>query len=132
MPFMKNEYKSYFENLLSCNDIVSVLPELKISTPFYDGTIFDRTTSFTFDGQIASTLFNGGAYKRFQRSPIEAKIIAQELSDFIIGDRFAETILFTSYSPWSDWFFDVAWDRTWIIFDETMSRFWLICVTDTD
>lgn len=33
MPFMKNEYNTYFENLLSCHDIVSALSEFKITTP---------------------------------------------------------------------------------------------------
>jgi hypothetical protein len=132
MPFMKNEYNTYFENLLSCHDIVSALSEFKITTPFYEGTIFERTTPFIFDGQIASTLFNGGAYNKFLGSPREAKNIAQELSDYIIGYRYAETLMYTTNSAWSDWFYDVAWDRTWIIFDESKSRIWLICITDTD
>ncbi|UKS26606.1 hypothetical protein LOZ80_34685 [Paenibacillus sp. HWE-109] len=132
IPFMNIEYKLYFENLLSCYDIVTSLPELKIGTPFHDDVIFERSTPFILDGEIASTLFNGGAYRRFQGSPRDAKNIAEKLCDTIIDGRYAEVILFKTNSPWCDWFFDVAWDYTWIIFDKQKCRFWLMCLTDTD
>ena len=37
-----------------------------------------------------------------------------------------------SYTAWSPWFYDVAWDTTWIGVDVGFGRVWLLCVTDTD
>jgi hypothetical protein len=36
----------------------------------------------------------------------------------LFGDRFIEVEVFRSFAAWSPWFYDVAWDQTWIIIDK--------------
>ncbi|TXK85126.1 hypothetical protein FU659_05110 [Paenibacillus sp. N3.4] len=132
MPIIESEFTRYFENLLSSYDIVSALPQLKVIAPFHKETVFNRSSAFTLDGEIASKLCTGGAYRSFEGSSKEAKNITSILSNFIFEDRYKESFVFTTNKAWSDWFFDIAWDFTWIVFDEHKSRLWLVCITDTD
>ena len=63
---------------------------------------------------------------------MEAKRLAQKFCEAAFGDRYLDVWVFRSYEAWSPWFWDAAWDKTWIIADAEMSRVWLLCVTDTD
>lgn len=47
-------------------------------------------------------------------------------------DRYEDIIVFESHAPWTDWFYDVAWDVTWMVLDSKECKMWLICATDTD
>lgn len=132
LPFMEDEYKDFFVNMLSSKDLVNALPELKLNTVHKNHIKMDMISPFIFDGEIAGTLFNGGAYKSFWGTPKEAKNIAMRFSEYILEDRYTDVVIYNSYTAWSDWYFDVAWDYTWMIFDEPKKRFWIICLTDTD
>ena len=43
--------------------------------------------------------------------------MGQDFSGEIIGDRYDEFRLHISGVPWCPWFFDFAWDHTWIVTD---------------
>jgi hypothetical protein len=87
---------------------------------------------FKLDGELAETLVYGGAYTRFSGNSRQAKDLASRFCDAVFGDRFEEILLFSSHEAWSDWFYGIAWDHTWIGFDKRECKVWILCVTDTD
>jgi hypothetical protein len=54
------------------------------------------------------------------------------ICDYMFQDRFSEVKVFTSGQAWTNRFYGVACDYTWIIFDETEQKLWVVCITDTD
>jgi len=47
-------------------------------------------------------------------------------------DRYEDIKVFESYRPWTEWFYDVAWDVTGMVLDSKECKMWIICATDTD
>jgi hypothetical protein len=37
-----------------------------------------------------------------------------------------------STTPWTPWFYDIAWDATFVLHDPQAKGFVLLCLTDTD
>lgn len=122
----------FFDRFLSSSAVSSALPALKIGEPAFSEAAFEPGSALTLDGEIARTLVQGGAYERFAGTAREAKEIARRFCDAMFGDRFDDLQIYRSYKPWSQWFFDVAWDVTWLGFDKRYVKVWLLCVTDTD
>lgn len=120
MPFTHKPNHIYFETLLSSIDIVKALPELKIAKPFYDGVLFNRVSPFILDGIIADILSNGGLYQKFLGTPRQAKELALNLCEYIFEGRYTDLVVFSTLQPWTEWFYGVIWDYTWIIFDKQM------------
>ena len=131
-PNMNEEYERYFTKILTSSDVRMSIPELNIGKELDCDTDFKWSSSFTLDGDIASVIYNGGAYEGFFGTPREAKRLAQEFCDFIFGDRFLDIQVYKTNNPWCSWFFDIAWDDTYFILDTTLEKIWLICITDTD
>ncbi|MDM5328570.1 hypothetical protein [Neobacillus sp. CF12] len=131
-PTMNETFERYFTRILTSDDIRISIPELKIGKQLDCETDFKFISSFTLDGAIASVIYNGGAYKGFYGTPREAKNLAQEFCDFIFEDRVLDVQVYQTNTPWCSWFFDVAWDDTWLILDTNLKKIWLICITDTD
>jgi len=131
-PTMNEEYERYFTKILTSDDIRMSIPELNIGKQLDCKTDFKMISSFTLDGDIASVIYNGGAYEGFYGTPREAKKLGQEFCDFIFGDRFLDVQVYQTNNPWCSWFFDFAWDDTWFILDTNLKKIWLICITDTD
>lgn len=48
------------------------------------------------------------------------------------ADRLEDVEVFHSYKPWSRWFYDVAWDSTWLLVDRRFQVVTILAVTDTD
>lgn len=122
----------FFDRFLSSPAVSSALPALKIGASGVSGTGFERGSPLTLDGEIAQVLVQGGAYDKFAGPPREAKEIAGRFCEAVFGHRFTEVQIYKSYTPWSGWFYDVAWDATWFGFDKRNVRVCLLCVTDTD
>ena len=129
---MMKDYKPYFQRLLTSPDIRQSLEELRIGEELEHDPQFAQTSSLILDGQVAERLVFGGAYREFIGTPKQAKDLAQQFTQCIFGDRYSDVKIYTSHDSWCDWFHDVAWDTTWLIFDQPMSKLWIVCVTDTD
>lgn len=84
------------------------------------------------DGDLAAQLKWGGAYNSFDGTGADAKRLGLAFSTDIIGDRYDDFRVDHTHEAWSPWFFNVAWDHTWIITDKRHERVTLFCVTDTD
>jgi len=50
----------------------------------------------------------------------------------LVGDRYEQFRVFQSEAPWTPWFFDIAWDHTWILADYERLEVSVLCKTDTD
>ncbi len=105
----------------------------KIALDGVDGG-FEPMSSFILDGDLARTLMAGGAYssRRFPGTADEAKRLCLDFCSVLFDGRWNEVIVRTTSTAWASWFMGTPWDRTWLGFDRTARRVWLLCVTDTD
>lgn len=119
------------ERFLRTKAVVDALPDLceELSA---DPFGFEELGSFLFSGKLAQAVYSGGAYGGGEGGPGGAFAIADDFRKLLFGDRFHEVVVYSSYKPWSVWFFDVAWDATWLIIDRRHSRVSVLAVTDTD
>jgi hypothetical protein len=90
------------------------------------------TGTFTLAGELASALLRGGAYIRFPGSAAEASQLASAGLADLVGDRYEQFRVFQSEAPWTPWFFDIAWEHTWILADYERLEVSVLCKTDTD
>ena len=100
--------------------------------PVADSFGFEWGSAFTLAGEVAQTLAQGGAYIKHEGGAGEAFTIADNFRRSLFSDRFDEIRVVKSFKPWSAWFYDVAWDRTWLVVDKRHSKVSLLAVTDTD
>jgi hypothetical protein len=81
------------------------------------------------EGALTVTLLRGGAYKQFTGTEDEARRLSREFVT-VIGHDHAQ--VFKIEGAWTDWFYDVAWDSSFVIYDAQCMRWWILCMTDTD
>lgn len=126
------DLREFFSKLLLSEEARKAMPELKISDYFTCEPDFELGRPFLFEGEISESLYYGGAYKKFQGTPAQAIDIARRFCKAIYADRILDIAIYRTYSHWTKWFYDVAWDVTWMLFDKNLNRLWVICLTDTD
>lgn len=97
-----------------------------------DGSGFQMTSSFLFDGQLAQVLYSGGAYTKSIGDGRIEKENSLAFCDAVFGSRFSEISCFSSHSAWTPWFQGIAWDWTAVLFDRRRRELALLAVTDTD
>jgi hypothetical protein len=88
--------------------------------------------ALTLDGEIARALVFGGAYTRFSGGGKTAKQLTSKFCYALFQDRFDDIVVYKAHSAWSNWFKDVAWDKTWFCFDSREMRLSVLSMTDTD
>jgi hypothetical protein len=111
------------------------MPELKIPHPLGSDLGFEESGSgtLTLDGELAAVLVQGGgAYERFEGEAEEAKHLCAAFTDLLVAGRHKDFKIYRSFTAWSPWFCDIAWDTTWACIDTRTNEITLICVTDTD
>lgn len=133
LPWWESDkYNSYIKNLLTSTDIINGVPKLNISTKIENNIELKNINSLILDGDFAIKMIKGGAYNKFKGRPQEAKTLGGEFCKCLFQGRFLDIQVFYSDKCWTNWFYDVNWDSTWIIFDGQEDKLWLICMTDTD
>lgn len=121
---------SFLDHLLTSQALRSELPQLRTRR---DAPVkWEWTTPYTLDGELAWTLMFGGAYKSFEGSGEEAKKIGKAAGERLFDHRYEDVLLYKSFTPWSDWFCEIAWDITWVGLDKSEKTAWILCTTDTD
>ena len=135
---MANNLQAYetWRRLFESEAARTAMPEVLEPSPFPSG----KPPNFAMvsggvlglDGELAALLVLGGAYERFSGPHWMAKDIARRAEHDLVEDRYEDFSLYHSDEPWSPWFFDVAWDRTWILVDRRKAQVTVICTTDTD
>lgn len=71
----------------------------------------------------------GGAYQKFSGTEDEAGLLSRHFVAVIGHDH---TQVFKVLGAWTYWFYDVAWDTSFVILDAQRMRWWILCMTDTD
>ncbi|MED2182371.1 hypothetical protein [Bacillus wiedmannii] len=132
IPHLKDGYEHFFRRIFNSLDIMHNLEELKIHTSEKYKFQFQYRSAVMLDGSIAFQIIRGGAYEEFKERPVIAKQLAVNVCQYMFQDRYEDIKVFESYRPWTDWFYDVAWDATWMVLDSKERKMWLICATDTD
>ncbi|MBP0578126.1 hypothetical protein J8I29_02290 [Labrys sp. LIt4] len=109
------------------------LPDLRIDTavPLPDIGLEPRD-GLEIDGLLARALYHGGAYWHATGSGMPEKTLALRFCDALFELRFDEIAVYTSGKAWTDWFYDIAWDETFVVLDKRCRRLFLLAVTDTD
>lgn len=122
-----------FSAFFASTAVALALPELRLFDGLSRDPAWAWTGPFILDGQLTELLVNGGAYTCYKGPAKQAKQLAVAFCDAIFGDRYGDVqAVFYSAEAWSPWFYDVAWDNSWLILDTGADRVWLLCVTDTD
>ncbi|MCU5376529.1 hypothetical protein OCA08_05190 [Bacillus cereus] len=132
IPHSKEGHEHFFRRIFNSLDIMHNLEELKIHTSDKYKFRFKEQLAVMLDGSIAAQILWGGAYEGFKERPVIAKQLAVNVCQCMFQDRYEDIKVFESYRPWTDWFYDVAWDVTWMVLDSKERKMWLICATDTD
>lgn len=124
-------WEDILTNILACSDLQKLVPELKFKSLLVD-TKIESQCSFSIDGEFANLMYNGGAYNHFEGTTIEAKSITYQFFSQFFNSQYTDVAIFKTYKAWCPWFFDVAWDYTYIILDNRQKTFTIFCLTDTD
>lgn len=128
--------------LLARTEVRDALPTLKIPDFCIDWSRasscesangFEMSDSFKFDGKLSQVLFYGGAYTSCaDRDGRAEKEAALRFCDTAFGMRFSEVSYYRSYSAWTHWFGEIAWDWTAVLLDRRLRKLWILAVTDSD
>lgn len=89
---------------------------------------------FLFSGYLAQVLAYGGAYTPVPQ-PFSSVSRALKLADDVFSSfhrNYHDLELHTCHKPWCDRFHDVAWDKTWIIFEPSSRLLTILLASDTD
>lgn len=122
----------FFSRFLGHPVVSSILPEVTKGASFDDSITFEWGSSLVLDGELARTLVNGGAYKKFEGTPRDAKRLGVRVCDALFGDRFLDVQVFRCRKAWSPWFCAVAWDNTCVFIDLRLQAVSILVSTDTD
>jgi hypothetical protein len=90
--------------------------------------------AFEWEGTLTQLLLADGAYVRSSLQEEEARKLSLEFVDVVSGGDRDRMIVFRWSGPWTEWFYDVAWDRTSVVLNSGQGEegWWVLCVTDTD
>jgi hypothetical protein len=123
---------NFFDRFLNLPIVVESFSVIQFGKSKVSNTNFEWASSFTFDGELAQALVQGGAYHKFDGSDYEAKQIGANFCESLFGHRFSDIQMYKTHESFTEWFHNIAWDVTWLGFDKLEIKVWLLCVTDTD
>jgi hypothetical protein len=93
---------------------------------------FQATSSFLFDGELAGSLYAGGAYTSATGDGRTEKENALAFCEALFELRFSEVQYYSSHEAWTSWFGNIAWDWTAILFDLRTRALSILAITDSD
>lgn len=109
------------------------LLELKIKEVDFSPKVFNEIgNALCLDGRLARQLVWGGAYNNFNGNYKNAKDLANRFCFALFKNRYEDVDFFVTTQAWTEWFYDVVWDSTWLILDKKEHRLWCLFMTDTD
>ena len=123
----------FLTNFFRLPQVKKELSELKIKEVDFSSKFFDESgNSICLDGVLAQSLIWGGAYNNFNGSYKSAKDLANRFCFALFENRYEDVDFSLSQKAWTEWFYDVAWDSTWLILDKRKHLLWCLFMTDTD
>jgi hypothetical protein len=118
--------------LLQAESVLAAVPELQIPFPLQKLPRYGLYTGFEFEGAVTHSLLSRGAYVASKLDVETARKLSRDFVDALVnGDRLA-TIVYSIRGAWTEWFFDIAWDQTFVVVNVPTGRWTLFCFTDTD
>jgi hypothetical protein len=125
------------EYILKCflesKSVQESIPNLEIPRTLDEAPKHIWYSRYEFEGAIISMILRGGAYKRLEYPEDYLREVARNFVDALFGDAVLNVFVCRIDGPWTNWFYDVAWDSTFIIFDPWVNKRWVVlCATDTD
>lgn len=122
-----------FGAFLTRPSVVAALPELEIALPLERPPQFRWMSPFGVEGDLTHMLLAGGAYERFRGTVGAARALSRNFMEAVFGENLHRVgWAGDSPTPWTPWFYDIAWDATFVLQDQRAKRFVLLCATDTD
>jgi hypothetical protein len=130
----RNQYHEmgFFEEFWKTSGPKAVFPYLLRDLNFYDQKYFSFASAFQLGGTLAWILSAGGAYNRFERGGIEAKRLGEAAATEMLAGSYDDALVFQCGAAWSDFFFEVAWDATFLVIDPKRRIVHALLATDTD
>lgn len=107
-------------------------PELKHELSPTNQAGFESLPVLMLDGEIAAAIGWGGAYSTGDKPLSLLKELGRKFCAEMFGERYENMMAFRSTRPWSSWFFNVAWDYSWIFFDNGSKKTHVLFGTDTN
>ena len=131
----RNNFDTYglLEQLLKSEAVTRAAPVLGAFDARAASRTFEQTSSLHLDGDLAGALVLGRGLRRVRGvatpTPNGSAWRCATRCSAMPGRTCAST---SPPQPWSPWFFDVAWDHSWVVTDLRAQRMTLLCLTDTD
>jgi len=122
----------FFERFWQTKSVASAFPYVLNDVRFLALDTFSWLHPVELSGSMARALVKGGAYTAEAMSARSAMEVAGLAVESLLAGDFETPHVFVSYLPWSSFFYDVAWDYTWLIIRPAHSRIEVILATDTD
>ena len=88
--------------------------------------------SFEFEGALTEILLGGGAYVSGLSSKDDARGMSRAFVEAMLEQRRRGAPVFALEGAWTSWFYDVAWDASYVIIDPSARAWWILLMTDTD
>tara|TARA_Y100000588_G_C14100338_1_gene858531 strand:+ start:474 stop:1079 length:606 start_codon:yes stop_codon:yes gene_type:complete len=129
---------TFFIKLFENKVVIQSLPEFELEQglvflPKFKAINIERSPQLTLQREILSSLIKrGGAYVNSSKTDSEIQTLATDFCEEIIKYSGDQCIMFESNDCWNNWFYDVAWDYSYIIINITKKSIWTVFVTDTD
>ncbi len=109
----------------------AAFPELAVSSCKALPPPYRSIGTFEFEGALTQALVAGGAYGG--RVPEEAaRQLSRDFVDCCFDDRRLSVAVFCIHGAWTNWFYDVAWDGTYLCLDLVGASWTCLLYTDTD
>ncbi|HMW02816.1 MAG TPA: hypothetical protein PKE58_21945 [Acidobacteriota bacterium] len=133
---MNNSWLSVPELVISqflkSQTVKQAVPELKVDDELMLPALHPLN-SYELEGSLTQILINGGAYTQWESSEDEARSLTRNFLNLVAAEKYRSHVSgIRFYSAWTDWFYDVAWDSTFVIYNAATQKWWLLCTTDTD
>ena len=124
--------KRWLQTFLEAQSIRKFLPELELPETLDPFPTYITYGSYEFEGAITALLLSNGAYINSELPDDTARSMARRFVDVLLPDSRPYATIFRVDGAWANWFCDVAWDATFLVFSPKQQRWWLLCITDTD
>lgn len=122
----------FFERFWQTKSVARAFPYVLNDVRFLAPDTFRLLHPVELSGSMARALVKGGAYTTVPMPARRAMKIADQAADSLLAGDFESPLVFVSGLPWSSFFYDVAWDYTWLILRPGDSRIEVILTTETD
>ena len=94
--------------------------------------LFKESSPFILGGGLAWVLDCGGAYNEPAWEGSKSKELGEKAALELLNDDFDNCVVFEAGGAWCGYFYDVAWDYTWVVLNKSTRMLKVIMATDTD